>query len=208
MANIRLILYKIKRLGNSIFTYDCACCKKTVRGKCLCEECTEKLIPAPNYHNGYAFAYEYQGPAKDAMLCFKFGQDSEFCFDTICDWLSEGYTKLEEKSFDAVISVPSYKKKSTRFSEVVQKFCLMENLPFHPELLKKIRQTQKQHSLPAEERRTNLIGAFKADASVKGKTVLLVDDIYTTGSTAKECVNALYEKGAEEVCVLAVLKTR
>ena len=60
------------------------------------------------------------------------------------------------------------------------------------------RKTEKQRKLSAEEKRINIAGAFEADDSVFGKKVLLVDDIFTTGSTVSECANALYDKGAEK----------
>ena len=138
---------------------------------------------------------------KDALLRFKFGSDYEFCFDTFCDWLLAAYEKLEEKDFDAVVPVPSFECKSTRLSELAEKFSLLSGIPFRPEHLNKIRKTEKQHKLSASERRLNLIGAFSADSSVYGKKILLVDDIFTTGSTVAECANALYDKGAEKVCI-------
>ena len=130
-----------------------------------------------------------------------------FCFDTLLDWLLMAYEKLGETKIDAVIPVPSFEIKETRLSKLAKKFALMADLPFSPELLKKIRRTEKQRKLSAAERRINIIDAFEADASVFGKTVILVDDIFTTGSTVSECANALYDKGAEKVFIITVLKT-
>ena len=202
------IIYKIKRFGNSLFTKDCISCGKAVRGSCLCENCVKKCSPSGNYRNGFACAFYYEGPAKEALLRFKFGSDYEFCFDTFCDWLLSAYEKLEEKDFDAVVPVPAFECKNTRLSELAEKFSLLSGIPFRPEFLTKIRRTEKQHKLSASERRLNLIGAFEASDFVSGKKVLLVDDIFTTGSTAAECANALYDKGAEKVCVLTLFKTR
>ena len=208
MDSLSKIFYKLKRFGNSLFTYNCVSCKKAVGGKCLCEKCSEKLEPCGNYRNGSAHAFYYSGPAKDVILRFKFGNDYEFCFDTLCDWLMLGYEKLGETDFDAVVPVPSFEVPKTRLSELAEKFALLENLPFRPELLHKIRRTEKQHNLSASERRLNLIGAFSAEDSVFGKKILLIDDIFTTGSTANECANALYDKGAEKVFILTVTKTK
>ena len=208
MSAILRNLYKIKRFGNSLFTYSCICCGKNVRGGCLCKKCSEKLVPSGNYFNGFEHAFYYEGPAKDVVLRYKFGKDYEFCYDTLCDWLMLAFEKFESKEFDAVVPVPSYKRKRTRLFELAKKFSLLERIPFKPEYLTKIRKTEKQRSLSASERRVNLIGAFEASDSVFGKTILLVDDIFTTGSTAAECANAFYDKGAEKVFVLTILKTR
>lgn len=208
MNSLSKNLYLLKRFGNSLFTKDCISCGKAVRGSCLCEKCIEKSSPSGNYRNGFACAFYYEGPAKDALLRFKFGSDYEFCFDTFCDWLLAAYEKLEEKDFDAVVPVPAFECKATRLSELAEKFSLLSGIPFRPEYLNKIRKTEKQHKLSASERRLNLIGAFSADSSVYGKKILLVDDIFTTGSTVAECANALYDKGAEKVCVITLFKTR
>ena len=208
MNSLSKNLYLLKRFGNSLFTKDCISCGKAVRGSCLCEKCIEKSSPSGNYRNGFACAFYYEGPAKDALLRFKFGSDYEFCFDTFCDWLLAAYEKLEEKDFDAVVPVPAFECKTTRLSELAEKFSLLSGIPFRPEHLNKIRKTEKQHKLSASERRLNLIGAFSADSSVYGKKILLVDDIFTPGSTVAECANALYDKGAEKVCIITLFKTR
>lgn len=198
----------IKRFGNSLFTYNCISCGKDVGGRCLCKKCSEKLEPAGDYQNGSAYAFYYDGPARDALLRFKFGKDYKFCFDTFCDWLLLGYEKLGDKDFYAVVPVPAFETSETRLSSLTRKFSLLANLPFRPELLRKIRKTEKQHNLYASERRINIIGAFEADPSVKGKKILLVDDIFTTGSTVNECASAFYDKGAEKVCILTLTKTK
>ena len=207
MSSISKKLYLIKRFGNSVFTYDCASCGRPVQGNCLCEKCSNELIPSGNYHNGFACAFYYKGPAREAMLCYKFAPDYRFCFDTLLDWLFIAYEKLGEKDFDAIVPVPSFETEETRLSALAEKFALMKDLSFCPKLLKKTRKTEKQHNLSASERRINIAGAFEAEASVSGKKILLVDDIFTTGSTVSECANALYDKGAANVFIITILKT-
>ena len=70
----------------------------------------------------------------------------------------------------------------------------------------KIKRTAPQTSLVAADRRKNLKGVFKVarDHGIKGKTVLLVDDVYTTGSTLNECSLALLKAGASEVRALTI----
>ena len=74
-------------------------------------------------------------------------------------------------------------------------------IPFEGKGLKKIKKTPKQTSLKHKERIENLVDAFKGNEDkVKGKTVLLVDDVCTTGSTLRECARALKRAGAKTVC--------
>jgi len=71
--------------------------------------------------------------------------------------------------------------------------------------MRKVRRTRRQSSLPARERRKNLRGAYRSVPSRNGH-VLLVDDIYTTGSTANACAQTLREAGCESVTVLVVAR--
>lgn len=79
-------------------------------------------------------------------------------------------------------------------------------LPCRPRWLRRIRATPEQKAQSPTERRANLRGAFRATpwAALAGKTVLLVDDVLTTGSTASEAARALRAAGAARV-VVAVL---
>lgn len=69
----------------------------------------------------------------------------------------------------------------------------------------KIKETKDQVGLSGKERSENLKGAFKVDKKlVKGKNILLVDDVLTTGNTASECSRVLLNAGAKSVEVLTI----
>jgi ComF family protein len=82
------------------------------------------------------------------------------------------------------------------------------NLPLYCDAMRRIRWTEPQINLTAAQRCDNVKGAFDVrDANaVKGRRVLLVDDVYTTGSTVKECAVALKAAGAREVTVVTVAR--
>jgi predicted amidophosphoribosyltransferase len=79
-------------------------------------------------------------------------------------------------------------------------------LPCRPRWLRRIRNTPQQMRQTPADRRDNVRGAFRARArpALRGQTVLLVDDVLTTGSTCSEAARALREAGAARV-VVAVL---
>jgi ComF family protein len=80
---------------------------------------------------------------------------------------------------------------------------LASRLPMDATLLRRIRATRPQVGLNREQRTKNLAGAFRAGSGASGKKVLLIDDVVTSGQTARECAKVLLEAGAVEVGILA-----
>jgi ComF family protein len=84
-----------------------------------------------------------------------------------------------------------------------------ERLQLAPDLLARTRETESQIGLTSHQRRENLRGAFAVTraAEVTGRDVLLVDDVYTTGTTATECARVLRRAKARNVWVATVART-
>jgi len=82
-------------------------------------------------------------------------------------------------------------------------------LTLEPQILERVRDTQSQIGLTRHQRRENLRGAFRVaePKKVSGCDVLLVDDVFTTGTTASECARVLRKAGAERVWVATVART-
>lgn len=88
--------------------------------------------------------------------------------------------------------------------------------PYHPDLLKRSKHTKPQSLLKGDERRQNLLGAFEFNNNtsppsnnslLKNYPILLVDDVWTTGTTLKECAKVLKRNGAEKVWALTLART-
>lgn len=117
-----------------------------------------------------------------------------------------------DTDFDCVSFVPvsrqTLKVRGFNQSELISRRLAKKLFIPHRELLIKSRATLRQHYLSGEKRRQNPKGAFtlSENADVKNKTVLLCDDIKTTGSTLLACEKVLLEAGAKDVycAVIAV----
>lgn len=118
----------------------------------------------------------------------------------------------EKWEIDKVIPVPINKSRlkergfnhSALISRPIAHFF---QIPFDANGLKRIRETATQFSLSSEERQENVKDAFWGNpATLKDKTVLLVDDIITTGATIDNCTKALLAAGAKKVYCLSVAR--
>lgn len=77
-------------------------------------------------------------------------------------------------------------------------------IPLDEGLVRKIRETRAQKKLDARGRQRNLQGAFEAADRAEGLKVLVIDDVYTTGSTMDAVAACLKEKGADKIYFLTV----
>ena len=119
--------------------------------------------------------------------------------------------QLRTLGLDIVVPVPQHwlhrlTRPHHQANTIAESIAARLRLPYQQHALKKLRLTQDQSSLPKALRLENLNKAFRTSrrASVAGKTVLLVDDICTTGTTANECARALRQGGAKAVHVAVI----
>ena len=127
----------------------------------------------------------------------------------------EAFTKFASKEKILVTAVPLHinreRKRGYNQSELLGKELSVKfNLPYVPNLLLRIKQTKPQFELTKEERKKNILGAFsinpKCKNKIKGKRIILVDDIFTTGATLSEAARVLKQSGAKKVIGLVVAR--
>lgn len=112
---------------------------------------------------------------------------------------------------DVIIPVPLHRKRlwSRRYNqaaELARALAMSRDKAYEPAALKRIKETRQQAELSQSARQRNVAGAFlvpeQGVIKVQGRTVLLVDDVYTTGATVKAACRALIKAGATDVDVL------
>lgn len=161
----------------------------------------------------------YDGKLKQAIAALKYDKHPQIG-ELLGVWLAETwqhYSLINDKIYPLIIPIPIHetKKKIRGFnqSEIIAKgFCQVTKYPLNSQGVIRVRQTKAMFSLTFEEKQKNIQGAFKLGKSLHNyslsKPVLLVDDIYTTGTTVKEAARILRNKGIKVLGVLAVSTPR
>jgi competence protein ComFC len=120
-------------------------------------------------------------------------------------------TLTQDYSVDVMVPVPLHirRLRERGFNQALllaKELNTRTGIPYAERALKKVKDTSVQIALKKKERKKNLKGAFqvKDHEAIQGKTVVLMDDVYTTGATVNECSRTLLEAGADRVAVLTV----
>ncbi len=173
-----------------------------------CSDCERKSY---HYDRGYA-VWVYNEDMRHSIADFKYHSKKENAKFYIHEMLCRYGDKIGALSVDAVIPVPvhrsKYRERGYNQAEILAKGIGRElELPVFPKLLTRTKKTMPQKKLSDKERLQNLSEAFRYNeryALQPIRKVLLVDDIYTTGSTIEACTNVLKSKGVEEVYFLVL----
>jgi ComF family protein len=172
----------------------------------LCDACQKEPPP----FTAQRYLARYEGVVRESVHALKYHHNlalGEFFGQKLTEIvLREGW------DLDLVIPVPlspirQVERGYNQAALLARPLALNLGIPFTPFGLKRIRNTQSQVDLNADQRRQNVRGAFQAVPDiVRGKRVCLVDDVTTTGSTLSECSFALLEGGASAVYCLTLAR--
>ena len=156
--------------------------------------------------------FVYDGLIKKCIYDFKY-YNKPYFYRFFGNSLVEYMDEIDYKGFDFILSVPLHRSKMImrgfNQSELLAKYVAGKlNIPY-VNGLKRIKKTTKQSSQSKWDRQKNLLNAFKVKNSankIKNSSVLLVDDVYTTGSTADECSKALLSFDVNKVFVITIAR--
>ena len=179
------------------------CGRKTAFPTLYCDSCIEKNI---NFDTARSI-YEYAEPIDKLLLKFKYEGDKYIANIFIDDLANIFYQNFADT--DVITFVPMHEER-IKTREYNQSQIIADKLSKEIKIevvnaLFKSKETARQATLTATERRENLSGSFKANKKlIKDKVVLLIDDVLTTGTTADVCAERLLKSGAKKVYVLTV----
>jgi len=175
----------------------------------LCQQCLKKTYP----YQRLISATAYKEPLTSLIHLFKYRN---------CDYLANFLSSLMIKhllkigfnpnKYKLITPVPLHKDKlKTRGynqSQLLSK--LLSNhfkIPFKDDIIENTNIRPSQTKLPKEQRKKNTEGIFVVKENLKNENIILVDDIFTTGSTVNACSKALCEKQAGDITIITLSKT-
>lgn len=214
------------KILNFFFPAKCVFCREFVPMGEICPECREKLehfrIPQQlRQINSKAFKnldkcisfYYYEDIVRTGMLNAK-NRSCESFVKVFLQYISFDFdTFFKDNGVDTIISMPCHRSKfyNKEFDLpqlMAKAIAKTYNGEYNKDLVKKIKRTKNQHNLKLEQRKSNLKGAFRVCEDVKGKTILVVDDITTSGNSLEEVAKTLKKSGAEKVIAVTFAYNR
>lgn len=196
----------------------CDICAKEIRyinPKKRCMKCGLEKSQCKCSSNVYRFegivsVFEHNGAPRRAILNFK-ALGKIYHGDFFVDKMIEAYeNELSHIKFDGVCAVPSprisrSKRKIDHTDILARRFCKLTSLPYLTGVLGARNLCKSQHKSDFEQRKLNVRDKYYYKRKINASTVLLIDDIKTTGSSLDACARQLLFAGADRVFCLTAL---
>jgi ComF family protein len=171
-----------------------------------CERCRRRPPPFARAFSPFV----HEGPVARAIHQFKYEDHPELAHP-LGELLVERSRSFLDSAPRALCAIPLHKKrlherKYDQAQLLVEELGRLTGRSVAAEALVRLRFTERQVGLDEAERELNVAGAFQASAEAAGQRFLLVDDVLTTGATARHAARALLDAGAAEVQVLTLAR--
>jgi competence protein ComFC len=170
-----------------------------------CDSC---LADKPHFRALRAWAV-FENPLQTALHKLKYRRDMSMG-DSLASQMISFVQKLNWP-IDIIIPIPLGKQRQkergyNQVGMIAMPLAIALGVNYVPNELSRRKETRSQVGLTKTERRENVREAFQAGTGVSGKTILVMDDVSTTGSTLSSSADALYSSGAKDVYALTVAR--
>ena len=157
--------------------------------------------------------FKYEGMVRKLILNYKFNEKS-YMYMTFVNLLLKDKKIFENiKNYDTIIPVPISKKRQkergyNQCELIAKEIAKKIKLEYRNNCLIKTKNIIEQNKLNKEEREKNIIGVYNLENGqlLENKKILLIDDIYTTGSTVNECSKILRKANPNKIGILTIAK--
>lgn len=197
-------------------------CAETAGKTGVCKDCSRHLPIVPvgttfqehrNYIDYCMSTFFYRTPVREKILNFKFKNCTAYA-DIFAQYMYVYYSSVTDEADypDCIVPVPlskeRFKERGYNQAELLsQPLAEMLGIEHNTDSLKRVKNTKKQSELLPRDRGKNIADAFAVEShTIFNKSILLIDDIYTTGSTVKECAKTLTNAGARNVRVFTLAR--
>ena len=184
----------------------CRSCALPLPAGGICIQCSADPLPV-----GWCDAWgEYSGALETLLHAFKF-ERHDFLDSALAELLHDTLAARDDFAFDAIVPVPMHwareRKRGYNQAQLLgHALARRTRIRCDARLLTKRGESHKQSLLPRSARAANVRRAFHASAAASGRSILVVDDICTTGETLRACARELLDAGARRVCAISVAK--
>lgn len=187
-----------------------ACADPLVTVEALCPRCREHLMPAVDAPLGVHVAWDHGGPLVRAIHRAKYGDDPAVAA-SLGALLAEAWRAPEGFVATRVVPVPLHparlrQRGFNQSAELARALAQQLDAPLAWRAVERVRDTPSQTRLDRGARRENVRSVFRANGSLRGHHVVLVDDVVTTGATLSELRDAVLAAGATAVCATALAR--
>lgn len=183
----------------------CPLCKKPFYRGFLCVSCREQCA-----FSQCCSSFSYTDALKRAVHAIKFGS-ARLSIPLLVPFLCDTWDMFGNDAVDCVMPIPLHvrrlRERGFNQAEVFARGVGVHlGKPLMTDILIRSRETKAQAELSREERRANIKDAFscRADARFDGASVLLIDDVCTTGATLSDAARALHRVGARTISALTL----
>lgn len=197
-----------------VYKKKCYFCKSSKESVRMCSDCYDDMDFLPAQISRYVegkkvyCAGVYCKNLQKLIRGLKYHNQRDLAF-YLAKFMAEYFALVTDKKDFEVVPVPIFpkrekKRKYNHMNLVGEEFCNLTSNILNKDLIKRVKDTKPQYKLKRSERVKNLSNAFKVDKEqYKGKTVLLIDDICTTGSTFEEMIKELEKNGIKDIICFA-----
>lgn len=208
------MLQKLSNLLDWIYKKKCYFCRSSKEAVKMCSKCYDDMDFLPAQINRIIegkkvyCAGVYSKNLQKLIRGLKYHNQKDLAY-YLAKFMAEYFSKITDKTDFEIIPVPIYpkrekKRKYNHMNLVGEELARLTNNSLNKNLIKRVKDTKPQYKLKRHERIQNLNGAFEVDKSnYTGKTLLLIDDICTTGSTFEEMIKEFAKHGITDIICFA-----